>query len=118
VNSIHSAVCKALSYDDLSLQFKPSEGNAKPDARGFAIKFERKEGQWRKVLAEVRIRATCAVGSRNSRQYMLDNLLRLSPDWVSSLGKTQMLPHDLSSAGEGQCPEIREAFASAREVGG
>ncbi len=44
-------------------------------------------GNLQKVLAETRIRAQCDVKEHSGLRYIRDNILRLSPNWVDSLGE-------------------------------
>lgn len=132
---VHSAVCNALQYDDLTFRFSTAEPTARPSSKGFSLDFERKEGRgaftvlidnsgiqepirllmtynwppssehvtqhcnmtaeavfgalqgdWQRVLAEVRIRAQCDVTVSSGLAYMRGNVLGVSPEWVDSLG--------------------------------
>ncbi|MGQ9651444.1 MAG: hypothetical protein ACUVXJ_15155 [Phycisphaerae bacterium] len=47
-------------------------------------------GNLQKVLAETRIRAQCDVREQSGLRYIRDNVLRLNPTWVDSLGNPLM----------------------------
>ena len=42
---VHGRVCDQLAYDDITFQYSTSSPDAKPSSKGFAIRFERKEGR-------------------------------------------------------------------------
>lgn len=49
--------------------------------------FEHLEGQWQKVLAEVRIRAQCETRENSALEFMKGSVFRLKPEWFNSLGQ-------------------------------
>ena len=134
--SMYSAVCDALSQDDLTFGYRASDSEGKPSSRGFSISLSRKEGrggfavtidnkgiqtpirlllayewapsvehvreqfdatanavletlegEWQKIVAEVRLQAQCAVPGNSGIQFILDSILGLRHEWVDSLGK-------------------------------
>lgn len=134
--SVYSAVCDALSLDDLTFGYRAPESVGKPSSREFSITLSRKEGrggfavtidnpgvqapirlllsydwapsvehifqqfdvvaetvletlagEWQKILAEVRLRAQCAVPGNDGLQFIRGSVLGLSDEWIESLGK-------------------------------
>jgi len=49
--------------------------------------FDSLEGSWHKVHAEVRLRAQCGVRRASAVDYLRNEVLKLPPEWVDSLGQ-------------------------------
>ncbi|MEW6741516.1 MAG: hypothetical protein AB1486_02055 [Planctomycetota bacterium] len=56
------------------------------DAASRAV-FETLEGEWQRVLAEVRLRGQCAAVGGEGLRYIQNELLRLPQEWLLSLGE-------------------------------
>lgn len=169
---VYSAVCDALSQDDLTFGYRTSDSAGKPSARGFAISLSRKEGrggfavtidskglqapirlvlaydwapsvehvhqqfddtantvlqtlegEWQKVIAEVRLQAQCAVPENNGLQFIRNSILGLRDEWVDSLGKPLRMASiklviDASKPGNGDslsCPRRELTIEVLRE---
>jgi len=49
--------------------------------------FATLEGEWQKVLAEVRLRAQCADRNRDALKFLREEVLKVAPEWIDSLGR-------------------------------
>ena len=49
--------------------------------------FGQLEGPWQKIVAEVRLRSHCGVPEATALGFITGHMLRLSSDWLESLGK-------------------------------
>lgn len=49
--------------------------------------FKAMDGEWTRVMAEVRLRAQCNVRGNDALGYLLGQFVRTSPGWLGALGK-------------------------------